>query len=118
MKNVITVIALYIVMNTSVHAEPDYTLIPVENSVQCSNTDVAIGAGVGLVSGVVIGVSTVAASPLLGAAGVVGWAGALSGPVLVGSTIPAVTISTGVTGSLIGLAAYYGSCVTNAVMSE
>jgi hypothetical protein len=118
MKNVITVIALYIVMNTSVHAEPEYTLTPVENSVQCSNTDVAIGVGAGLVSGVVIGISTVAASPMIGAAGVVGWTGALSAPVLTGSTIGSVALSTGFTGSLIGLATYYGSCVTHAVMSE
>ena len=93
MKNVITVIALYIVMNTSVHAEPEYALIPVENSVQCSNTDVAIGAGVGLVSAVVIGVTTIAASSVIGIAaplGVVGIAGATSGAILTNSTLPAI----------------------------
>ena len=118
MKNVITAIALYVVTNSSVQAEPQYKLAPVENSVQCSNTDVAIGVGAGLVSGVIIGVSTVAASPMIGAAGVVGWAGAFSAPVFTGSTVGSVVVSTGVTGSMVGLASYYGSCVANAVMSE
>jgi hypothetical protein len=118
MKNVITVIALYMVMNTSLHAEPEYTLVPIENSVQCSNTDVAIGVGTGIVSGIVIGVSAIAASPVLGAAGVVGWAGAVSAPVITGSTLGAVAAASTIMGPIIGTAGYYASCVTRNIVQK
>lgn len=92
------------------------------NEVECTTTDVLVGVGIGAVGAVVIGVGTVAASPLIGAGvaagSTVGVSGALSAPVLAGSTVPSVAASSVIVGPILGVAGFYGSCVSNAIFGE
>jgi hypothetical protein len=92
------------------------------DEVECTTTDVIVGVSAGAVGAVVIGVATVAASPLVGAGAAagstVGLSGALSAPVLAGSTLPSVAASSGIVGPILGVAGFYGSCVWNSVMAE
>jgi hypothetical protein len=108
MKTLITTILLF-VFTTTAYADGD----------RCTNTDLAIGVGVGVTAGVAVGVGTVAASPLIGAGvaagSTVGWLGALSAPILAGSTAMSVAFSTAIIGPLAGITGYYTSCVVNAV---
>jgi len=116
MKNIIATIALVLFASTAQADEVQYTLTPVEST--CTTTDLFVGFGVGAVSAVVIGITTVAAAPLVGAAGVVGLSGATSGAILTGSTLPAIAASSVLVAPVIGTAGYYASCVTSAVMGD
>jgi len=114
MKNIVITIATILFASTA-YAEKQYTLTPIENTVECSGADIAIGVGVGAVSAVAIGIAAIAASPVIGAAGVVGYAGATSGAVLTGSTIPAIAAASVLSAPVIGTAGFYASCVYNSV---
>ena len=114
MKNIVITIATILFASTA-HAEKQYTLTPIDSEVNCTGTDIAVGVGVGAVSAVIIGVTAIAASPLVGAAGVVGYAGATSGAILTGSTLPAIGAASVLSAPVIGTAGFYASCVYNSV---
>jgi len=115
MKNLIATLLLSITATTA-YAEGQYTLTPIESNVECTGTDIAIGVGVGAISAVVIGVTTIAASRVIGIAaplGVVGIAGATSGAILTNSTLPAIGAASVLSAPVIGTAGFYASCVYN-----
>jgi len=107
MKTLITTLIL-IIFTTTAHAKP-----------QCTNTDLAIGVGVGTVAAVVVGISTVATSPLIGAGvaagSTVGWAGAFTMPILINSTLASIATASVVVAPLVTFAGYYASCVVSSV---
>lgn len=110
MKHLVTATAI-IISTTGFASAETYTHI------ECTNTDLAIGVAAGLGAAVVVGVSTVAASPVVGAAGTVsgtvGYTGAMSAPYLTGSTIPSILASNIIVAPITGTVTYYASCVYN-----
>lgn len=86
----------------------EYTLEPTDE-VQCDWVDVAAGTGTAIVSGTLIGISTVA-NTMVSTGGVVGYAAALTAPVLGASTVPTAIIGTVVFGALLGVPAWGMSC--------
>jgi hypothetical protein len=118
MKTIISTIALIVGLSTTGHAnEVQHTLIPahkMEPEVQCSNTDVAIGIGATVVASIVVGIVTVATSPIT-TGGVVGYAAATSGVILTGSTLPTIAVSHVILAPTLGITSYWASCVYNAV---
>jgi hypothetical protein len=128
MKNVLITAMLVSTISTSAMAwdtEKRYEFIPaheMEDDNPCTTSDVVIGATAGITFAVVAGVTAVAYAPVMGAASGVasgasylGLTGALSQPFLVGSTLPAIGVSTVIGAPLVGAAGYYASCVTRAV---
>jgi hypothetical protein len=107
MKTLITTLLL-IIFTTTAQAKP-----------QCTNTDLAIGVGVGTVAAVAVGVGTVATSPLIGAGVVagstVGWAGAFTMPILINSTLASIATASVVVAPLTAFVGYYASCVVSSV---
>jgi len=127
MKNiVIAAIAATIVATTASAETPVYTFTPahmMEPTVECTNTDLAIGIGAGVVLAVAAGIGTMAALPIATAAGVatgatVGWSGALSAPFLANGTATLVTSSLVIVGPVASTVGYYATCVTRTVMDK
>jgi hypothetical protein len=121
MKNiVIAAIAATIVATTASAETPAYTFTPahmMEPETSCSTTDVIIGAGATVAASIVVGVVAVATAPLI-TGGTVGYAAATSGAILTGSTLPAIASAPVVLAPTVGVAGYYASCVTRAVMGK
>lgn len=96
-------------------AEPAFMPVFIQDTqeIQCSNEDITkgllIGGGIGLVVGVTGGISAVAGMTVIGTGSTVGWAGALSSPILTGSTVP-VAVGTSILPT--GLGAYTGFVVS------
>jgi hypothetical protein len=110
MKNIIATIALVLFASTA----------QAKSDVECTNTDLAIGVGVGVVGGAVLGVSALIGLPVMGAAAgtTMTWGMAMSAPFLTKATFHLATIGVIGAGPLVGTVGYYASCVTRNVMGE
>lgn len=116
MKTVIAALTIAIAANTAVVAETtqQYTLIPIEvEKTECTNTDIAIGAGIGVIGGAIIGVSSIIGAPVVGAAAgtTMTWGMAFSAPFLTNATASLATIGAVGAGPFVGTASYYALCV-------
>jgi len=84
-------------------------------STDCNNTDLAIGITAGVAAAIVVGVTIVATSTLVGpgiaAGSTVGYAAALSAPFLTRATAMSVGFNTAIMGPIYSTFGYYGSCV-------
>jgi hypothetical protein len=89
------------------------------SAASCDREDVYVGVGVGLAGATVIGIATVAASPLVGvgvaAGATVGLAGAFLST-FIGTTAQAVGISALINGPMLSLAGIWGTCVVSDVL--
>jgi len=114
MKNVL--IASVIAMSTATAAMAEQPIYQLEISEQpvCTNTDVAIGVGVGVVGGAILGVSSIIGASVVGAAAgtTMTWGMAFSSPFLTNTTAGLAMAGVAVGGPYVGILSYYGSCVT------
>lgn len=118
MKTVIAALAIAITANTAIAETPQYTLTPtVVEKTECTNTDVAIGAGIGVIGGAIIGISSIIGAPVVGAAAgtTMTWGMAFSAPFLTNATASLATVGATLAGPFVGTASYYALCVIREV---
>jgi len=110
----------YTMRNLFIAALLVITTATTASAASCDKNDVLIGIGIGAAGAAVIGVATVAASPVVGggaaAGATVGWAGAFSST-FIGTTAQAVGISTLINGPMLALASTWTACIVSDVMA-
>ena len=107
MDKFIAIILIMINTMSMAHSQ-EYTLEPIETR-KCDWVDVTAGASTAVVTGTLVGISTVA-NTVITTGGLVGYAAALSAPVLAASTVPTVVVGTVVFGVMLGIPAWGLSC--------
>jgi hypothetical protein len=127
MKNiVITAILASTIATTAMSDTVEYTFTPthmIEPTVECTNTDLAIGIVAGVAIAVAAGVATMATLPVSTSAGVatgatVGWSGALSAPFLTNGTATMVASSLVIAGPVTSTVGYYATCITRTMLGN
>ncbi|MDB4378614.1 hypothetical protein N9Z41_02470 [bacterium] len=116
MKNVLIASVIAMSTATAVLADsPQYVLEPIEPV--CTNTDLAIGIGAGVVGGAIIGVSSIIGAPVVGAAAgtTMTWGMAFSAPFLTNATASLAATGVVLGGPFVGFASYYASCLLHEV---
>ena len=113
-------LAIAVIMSTATITVADslqYQFTPSNDKSVCTNTDIAIGAGAGILGGAVLGVASIIGAPVIGAAAgtTMTWGMAMSAPFLTNATASLAVAGATIIGPFVGIAGYYISCVTREV---
>jgi len=121
MKKLLAVFMMSVVCAVSSTAKAEEVYSPANDDITCSDISYA-GAAAGVVVGVVAAAGIVAALPVVGAGAAagatVGWLGMWSGPVLLGTTLPVMSLAVPINSTMLGLTGYVTGGVGCEVLSE